>query len=414
MRIAVIGAGISGLLNAYRLSSKHQVTIYEQTGQIGGLCAGFESEGVYLDRYNHFFSKADKELLDLISDLGLNDSVSWKKVKQSLILNGKTNDLSNPLGLIGLNRLGAFDKIKLAKFLIDNKFSKANISLNDHSADDWIIDKCGINVFNLLFRPLLDYKTQSPKDISALYLKARLDERKNNTIATLKGGMRTLIVALREKLHNNKANIWLNSKVKKIMKDDKDKWQVLLASGSEEYDLVICCTSLNDAAALFVANPGFPVGEYLNVGSWVLDLKQPINKNFWLFLVDDEHKRRHVVINTLPLNADNLIYFSFYLRNKAITDKVKQEMFDACLMSIKKIEPNFNENQIKQKFFHHDKNAEPVFTKKFIASLYAAPESFNGLYLSDLVYLPNVLKTVNNAIKKSSIIRQRIRNEHKT
>ena len=36
MRIAVIGAGISGMVAAYRLSRAHDVTVYEAGGHIGG------------------------------------------------------------------------------------------------------------------------------------------------------------------------------------------------------------------------------------------------------------------------------------------------------------------------------------------------------------------------------------------
>ena len=36
MKIAVIGAGISGLTAAYYLKDKHQVTVLESEGRIGG------------------------------------------------------------------------------------------------------------------------------------------------------------------------------------------------------------------------------------------------------------------------------------------------------------------------------------------------------------------------------------------
>lgn len=36
MRIAVVGAGISGLVTAYLLSEEHEVTVFEQNDYIGG------------------------------------------------------------------------------------------------------------------------------------------------------------------------------------------------------------------------------------------------------------------------------------------------------------------------------------------------------------------------------------------
>lgn len=411
MKIAIIGAGISGLLNAYRLSAEHQVTIYEQTNHIGGLCAGFELNGKYIDKYNHFFSKSDKALIDLVYDLGLSKKIAWKNAKQCLVDNNRLQDLSSPLNLFSLKGLGLVDKIKIGKFLIDNLCSEINILLNDNTAEEWVIDQCGIAAFNLFFMPLLKFKTQQIEDISAMYLKARLKERKNNTIGTLEGGMHSLLVALRDKLHKDKAHIWLNSKVKKIIRNENSKWQVILDSGIEEYDLIISCISLVDSAALFIANPGFSVPEYLNVGSWILDLNQPLNRDYWICLIDDEQRNRHVVVNTLPINAENRVYFTFYRRNQIITKQIEQEMFNECCAALKKVNPNFNQEWIKQKSFQSDINAEPVFTQKFVGKLYATPESFNGLYLADSVYMPQLIKTINTCVLKSSIIRQRIRKE---
>ena len=36
MKIAVLGAGISGLGSAYLLSQKHEVDLYEKEGRLGG------------------------------------------------------------------------------------------------------------------------------------------------------------------------------------------------------------------------------------------------------------------------------------------------------------------------------------------------------------------------------------------
>lgn len=413
MKIAIIGAGISGLINAYKLSNKHQITIYEQTKQIGGLCSGFQSDGKYVDKYNHFFSKSDKELMQVISNLGISQKIFWRKSSQCLSINDKLQGLSNPFNLFAMKNISLIDKIKTGLFLLENLSSKMNIDLNDKNPEEWIIDKCGIKVFNLLFKPLLTFKTQETEDISAMYLKARIKERKNNTIGVLEGGMHTLLVALRDRLHKNKAHIWLNSKVRKIMRNEKNKWNVVLDTGMEEYDLVIACISLSDASALFVANPGFIVPEYLNVGTWVLDLNKPLNQKYWICLIDDPQKKRHVIVNTQPLDGENRVYFTFYKRSQKITSEIENEMFDSCCASLKKINPEFNQQWIIQKTFHSDVNVEPVFTQKFISRLYGAFESFKGLYLPDLIYMPQLLKTINTSIIKSSIIKQRIKKEFK-
>jgi protoporphyrinogen oxidase len=408
VRIAIIGSGFSGLFSAYKLSEKHEVTVYEKSGQIGGLCSGFEVDGQYIDKYNHFFSRNDKELLNLITDLGLGPRVVWKSVKQCLVSGGKIQDLSGLLGLLLFNKLNLIDKFRLAMFLMDNSNSNIDISLNNKTAADWIIEKCGMNVYKHIFRPLLSFKTQKFEDVSAMYLKARIKEKKNNVIGGIDGGIRSLVIALRDKIHKNRGNIWLNSKVKKVLHTDGGSWQVILDQGAEEYDLVVCCIPINEAAALFITNPGFPKAEYLNVGCWTATLSQPINKDFWICLVDDQESMRHVLVNTYPINGENIVYFPFYLRGQKIDDEVgqqKKKIFYDCLSLIKK---DFNPGLIQNEFFNFDEDAEPVFTQRLMDGLYQVVEPFKGFYLSDLVYVPSILKTINTALKRSADIRQRI------
>lgn len=65
MRVAIIGAGFSGMLAAYLLEKQGlDVTIYEKEGSIGGHCRSIVSKNVYTDLGTVFsFSKQIKELM---------------------------------------------------------------------------------------------------------------------------------------------------------------------------------------------------------------------------------------------------------------------------------------------------------------------------------------------------------------
>ena len=405
MRIAVLGSGLSGLFNAYRLAGKHDVTVYEKSNRIGGICSGFDVDGEYLDKYNHFFSKYDKELINLLVDLELGKKIIWKKAEQCLIYDGRASNLSSPLNLFTNKELSVIDKLRAGMFLAKNLNSKIDISLNDRTAQEWIINNCGMNVMKIMFRPLLKFKSEDFEDISAMYLKARLAERKHDKIGTIEGGIRTLVNTLRDRLHKNRANIWLNSNVKKLVRTDKGKWQVMLAQGVEEYDIVVGCIPISEAKALFLSNPGFPSVEYLNVGGWMMQLNRPISSKYWLYMVDDSNRDRHVIVNTAPITKQNFIYFPCYRRNKAIDEQTKQHMAEALKECLLKINPEFEQSWVMKQYFHTDNFVEPVFTQDFVSRLYSVSESFSGFYLSDLVYMPDILKTVNTALKKSAIIK---------
>ena len=50
MKVCVIGSGIAGLTSAaYLVKNGHEVTIFEQFNQIGGVTASFEKDGYKWD-----------------------------------------------------------------------------------------------------------------------------------------------------------------------------------------------------------------------------------------------------------------------------------------------------------------------------------------------------------------------------
>ena len=57
MKIAIVGGGLGGLVEGYRLGQKgHKVTVFEKSKDLGGLAGGFEINGTSLEKtYHHIF-----------------------------------------------------------------------------------------------------------------------------------------------------------------------------------------------------------------------------------------------------------------------------------------------------------------------------------------------------------------------
>ena len=68
MRIAIIGAGITGLTAGYYLAKEgHQITIFEKNNYLGGLAVNFSQKnwGWPLEFYFHHLFTSDKDILNL-------------------------------------------------------------------------------------------------------------------------------------------------------------------------------------------------------------------------------------------------------------------------------------------------------------------------------------------------------------
>ena len=92
MRIAIIGAGFTGLTSAYKFNiAGHQVTIFEAEGNAGGLAGGFKEPNWdwSVEKFYHHWFANDKAILGLIKELGLEKKVLFPRPLTVMYHNGK-------------------------------------------------------------------------------------------------------------------------------------------------------------------------------------------------------------------------------------------------------------------------------------------------------------------------------------
>ena len=72
MKIAIIGAGATGLTAGWKLSEKgHSVTVYEKSDKLGGLAAAIPIGDDLLEVYYHHIFTNDTIIIDAIKNLVL-------------------------------------------------------------------------------------------------------------------------------------------------------------------------------------------------------------------------------------------------------------------------------------------------------------------------------------------------------
>ena len=78
MRIAIIGAGITGLTLAYLLNRRgHDVALYEAGNAPGGELATVTVGGEPIERFYHHLFTHDRFMIELCRELGIEQHLGW-------------------------------------------------------------------------------------------------------------------------------------------------------------------------------------------------------------------------------------------------------------------------------------------------------------------------------------------------
>lgn len=360
MKIAIIGAGLTGLVAGYRLNQKgQQVTIFEKSGDIGGLMGGFKIGDTSLEKaYHHIFS-TDNYIISLAKELGLRDKISWHEEKTALYFDKQIYPFMGAIDLLRFKPLDLISKIRLGLVKIwlqlDNDWQK----YENVTAAEWMEKWCGQRAYKIIWEPLLRGKFHDKyKQVSMAWLWARIHTRGNSDkLGYFKGGFRIIADGLAKKIKESGGTIKVNSEVdfKKIEK---------------EFDKILYTGPSKEVEYLGAINVVFTSKQSLSPYYWhnINDAKSP-------FLAFIQHTN---LINEKEYGGKHVYYMGTYVPN------------DGELM-------NKTDTQIKKLFFD--------FLKKIFPKFRTAEKSwvFKMKNAQHLVKTNYELKNTNYELKKNKI-----------
>src|SRR3954447_5731799 len=114
-RIAVLGAGVTGLTAARRLALEgHAVDVYERWPGLGGQAATIDvGGGVRLERYYHHLFTSDVDIQQLVEELGMPDGIEWRPSSVAFFVNGRSHAFTTPLDLLRFSPLSLRSRLRL-------------------------------------------------------------------------------------------------------------------------------------------------------------------------------------------------------------------------------------------------------------------------------------------------------------
>ena len=240
-KVGIIGAGISGLTAAITLKRNNvNFKVFEVSNNPGGSLSTVKKFNSLIESGPNSINGNDKDLLDLINYLSLDDKVTFANnfsKNRYIVKNKKIVKLpSSPLKFLTSRILSFKTLITLFKELKNNSKSPSNETvfefferrfnreINDYLINPFISGIYGGDSSKLLvktaFPKLLDIENQYNSILKGLIL---TKNRKKNKILTFKDGIISLPNAMAEKIGDK---IIYNYDIKKISRNSHNEWLI--------------------------------------------------------------------------------------------------------------------------------------------------------------------------------------------
>ena len=182
MRVAVIGAGVTGLVAAYRLGAAgHDVDVYERWPGLGGMAATIDAgDGVLIERYYHHLFTSDREIAELCEEIGLGDELALWPSSMGMFYGGRLYPFTSPLDLLRYTPMSLLSRLRMGFAVVMlQRRGKAVEPFESITIKDWVQRNMGRQAWTAVWGPLLRGKFGDRAElISMSWLWAKLRSRR--------------------------------------------------------------------------------------------------------------------------------------------------------------------------------------------------------------------------------------------
>jgi len=401
MRIAIIGAGYSGMSAAYDLKKAgHEVTIFESANFVGGLASGFKEPhwDWSVEKFYHHWFQTDSEMLGLIRELGLEDKVRFPRPYTVMLYKNKWYPFDSILYALRFPGLGfGLNKIRFGFVGLFLRITNNWRALEKVTADEWMLKYAGKQVYEQMWKPLLIGKFGPYyKDVNMAWMWARIKAR-TTRLGTFEGGFQKFADMFAEKLRESGVEIRLGTNIKSI-KREQDKGLVVEAKEKESFDKILVTASPHLMAKLCPELPENYLKGLLELKSMgavvmIMSLKRQLSEQgyYWFNLPKDEGYPMLALVehtNFVPrenFGGDYIVYAGDYLElGHEYFSMSDEQLLERFIPAFKKFNPAFEKDWVKKVWVFKTDYAQPVPLVNHSKNIPAIETPIEGLYFASM------------------------------
>ena len=406
--IAVIGAGLAGLVAALRLAQAGQpVRVYERYPRPGGLARVFAVGGEPLESFYHHLFTTDSTYLALAEELGLAHLIEWLPSRMGIWTDGRLWDFGTPASLLRFRPLRLADKIRFALSTLLLQRTHDPAPFEDVTAAEWIRRHQGERVWKHIWGPLLYQKfAEQAERVAMVWLWGKIHLRGRSRSASgmgerlgyMRGSFAVLVEELEKRLASMGVTLHLSEAARRVELADQG-FVVVTGKGSRPASRVVVAAPVPDylaiAGHLLPDDEQAALGELRATGALctVLEIKHSLTPYYWLNMADPEMPFGGLIEHTnyIPrerYGGQRILYISNYLfPDHALFRASKSSVLEAYLPALARINPEFEPSWILRSQHFRADYAQPVVTVGYRNAIPALRTPVPRLYLCSMAQI---------------------------
>lgn len=402
-KILIIGGGFTGLTAAYKLSqeSGFSIALVEGSGQLGGLAAGFPLGGTWLEKTYHHLFLTDTAILNLVSELGLQDKLMWCESSIGIFRDGKIHSFKTPLDLLRFAPCRFPDRLRTGFTALYLKYRKNWRGLARQPAHAWMTRACGRSAMETIWTPLLKGKfDRHYTTISMAWLWARIHTRANSRsgssgekLGYFRGGFNVVTSALEAELRKRGVDIRTGAVVEKLLPDER---AAIINGETVPFDFSIFTGPSSAFARLLPAdeslndyNQQLRSIEYLGAVCLVFASDQDLGDFYWVnvneagapFLVFLNHTQ---LVDKNLYGGKNVYYLGAYLPPEGKMFSLPDDELARLWFSyLPEMFPEFDAARVNERHIFHFRAAQHIVDTDYEKKIPDYRTPLPGIYLAN-------------------------------
>lgn len=423
MKIAVIGAGFTGLSASYYLQkSGHTVTILERHSMPGGLAIGYKEKNwkwSLEEHYHHWFTN-DKSILSLAKEIS--HPVYIRRPKTSSFVDGGIYQLDSPLSLLKFPKLTLIERIRTGVSIALLRYNPFWKFLEKHTAEPYLKKSMGDNAYRKIWEPLMKNKLgKYAADVSLAWFWARVYKR-TPSLAYPEGGFLEFSKHLERIIKKGNGSFVYGAHVENISNDINPSiiYTVDGKSTKQTFDAVIVTVPMYAFVKIAPHLPKSYIKMYSNLKgigavNIVMRLKKPFfhDGSYWLNMCDPKSPILAVVEHTNFMdkkNYDNehLVYIGNYMDTSDPRFSMSpEELLKEYDPWLRKINPDFKKSLIGYQLFKAP-FAQPIIPINYSQHIPPIETPLKNVYLANIQQVYPWDRGTNYAVELGKKVSEKI------